>query len=75
MHGFAFNINSDMSYFSGIIPCGIHDKGVTSIQKETGEETDINEVKRKLVENFEEFFGYESVKMALKEELLYHVTK
>jgi len=70
MHGFAFNINSDLSYFKGIIPCGIHDKGVTSILNETGQNTDINEVKRKLTENFKEFFGYDSVKIEMKEELL-----
>ena len=59
MHGFAFNINSDLSYFNGIIPCGIHDKGVTSMLNETGRETDINEVKSKLTLNFKEFFGYD----------------
>ena len=36
MHGFAFNINSDLSYFKDIIPCGITDKNVTSLQKELG---------------------------------------
>jgi lipoyl(octanoyl) transferase len=70
MHGFAFNINSDLSYFKGIIPCGIHDKGVTSILGETGQETDINEVKVRLIHNFKEFFGYDTVKTTLKEELL-----
>ena len=48
MHGFAFNINSDLSYFGNIIPCGIIDKQVTSLQKELARELDIEEVKNKL---------------------------
>jgi len=58
MHGFAFNINSDLSFFSGIIPCGINDKGVTSLEKETGKKHDLQEVKEFLLINFSEFFGY-----------------
>lgn len=45
MHGFAFNINTDLSYFQHINPCGFVDKGVTSLQKELGKEININEVK------------------------------
>ena len=48
MHGFAFNINSDLSYFKDIIPCGISDKNITSLQKELGRKIDIAEVKNKL---------------------------
>ena len=48
MHGFAFNINADLSYFGNIIPCGIVDKQVTSMQKELGREIDMEEVKTKL---------------------------
>lgn len=48
MHGLAFNINCDLSYFRNIIPCGIADKSVTSMQKELGKELNINEVKHKL---------------------------
>ncbi len=70
MHGFAFNINSDLSLFSGIIPCGIHEKGVTSMLNETGIRTDINEVKDKLKHHFAEFFGYDSVKTRIIEDLL-----
>ena len=50
MHGFAFNVNCDLSYFGNIIPCGIVDKSVTSMQKELGKEVDIEEVKLKLKE-------------------------
>ena len=48
MHGFACNINADLSYFGNIIPCGIVDKQVTSMQKELGREMDMEEVKTKL---------------------------
>lgn len=44
MHGFAFNINTDLSYFNNIIPCGITDKSVTSLQRELGHTIDIKEV-------------------------------
>ncbi len=69
MHGFAFNVNTDLSFFSGIIPCGITDKDVTSIKKEIDEDLDINEVKTKLVKNFSEIFGYTSVNHVTKEEI------
>jgi lipoyl(octanoyl) transferase len=48
MHGFAFNVNSDLSYFGNIIPCGISDKAVTSLEKELGHKMDMDEVKEKL---------------------------
>jgi lipoyl(octanoyl) transferase len=50
MHGFAFNVNCDLSYFGNIIPCGIADKSVTSMQKELSRELNMNEVKEKLKE-------------------------
>lgn len=52
MHGFAFNINSDLSYFGNIIPCGIADKNVTSLEKELGVKIDINTVKTHLKKTF-----------------------
>ena len=52
MHGFALNINTDLSYFNHINPCGFVDKGVTSMQNELGYEIDFEEVKEKLKENF-----------------------
>lgn len=56
MHGIGFNINSDLSYFNSIIPCGIEDKGVTSLQKELGYAVDLAEVKEKLEKHFETLF-------------------
>ena len=56
MHGFALNVNVDLNYFNFITPCGIQDKQVTSMQKELGYAVDMNEVKAKLVKNFEQVF-------------------
>ena len=61
MHGFAFNVNSDLSYFGNIIPCGINDKSVTSIQKELGKEINMNEVKNKLKAHLIELFEIEII--------------
>lgn len=57
MHGFAFNVNTDLSYFTFIVPCGIQNKQVTSLQKELGREVPMEEVKIKLKNNFEKVFG------------------
>ena len=57
MHGFALNVNTDMNYFTHIIPCGIRGKGVTSMEIEVGEKIDIEEVKKELVVQFCEVFG------------------
>jgi lipoyl(octanoyl) transferase len=57
MHGFALNVNTDLSYFNHINPCGFTDKGVTSIQKEKGEIIDIEEVKERTRHSFESVFG------------------
>lgn len=59
MHGIGFNINSNLSYFSHIVPCGIDDKAVTSIQQEIGREVDMNEVKSLLKKALAEQFGFE----------------
>ncbi len=56
MHGFALNVNTDLNYFSSIVPCGIPDKQVTSLQKELGREVDMNEVKELIIKNFEQVF-------------------
>jgi lipoyl(octanoyl) transferase len=59
MHGFAFNVNTDLSYFNHIIPCGIVNKQVTSLEKELGYRADMKEVKEKIKSNFETIFGAE----------------
>lgn len=56
MHGFAFNINTDLDYFNFIIPCGIQNKQVTSLQKELGRAIDMQEVKERVKRNFEKVF-------------------
>ena len=56
MHGFALNVNTDLSYFNNIIPCGIENKMVTSIEKELGHKVDYEEVKEKIKRNFEGVF-------------------
>ncbi len=57
MHGIAFNVNTDLSYFSFIIPCGIPNKGVTSLQRELGREIDMQEFKDRYVEVFNKYFN------------------
>ena len=52
MHGFALNVNTDLTYFNYINPCGFVDKGVTSIQKELQREVDMEEVKRLFTKHF-----------------------
>ncbi len=61
MHGFAFNVNTDLEYFNYIIPCGIPDKQVTSLQKELGRELDMKEVEEKLKKNLASVFEMELV--------------
>jgi len=56
MHGWGFNVNSDLNYFNNIIPCGIKDKEVTSLNKELGRQIDMIEIKEKLKCNFLKLF-------------------
>lgn len=56
MHGFALNVNTDLDYFNFIVPCGIQNKKVTSLEKELGYHVPLNEVKEKLKNNFEKVF-------------------
>jgi lipoyl(octanoyl) transferase len=58
MHGIGFNINSDLSYFNHIIPCGIEDKAVTSMQKELGKELDFEEVSSVLQQKIAQQFDF-----------------
>ena len=59
MHGFAFNVNTDLNYFNHIVPCGITDKKVTSLSNELGHEMDMEEVKRILLQELAEVFQFE----------------
>lgn len=56
MHGFALNVNTNLGYFDHIIPCGIKGKAVTSLEAETGQKTDMEEVKNKIRHHFEDVF-------------------
>ena len=63
MHGFAFNVNTNLNYFNTIIPCGIENKKVTSLQKELNYILDYEEVKNKVKANFEKVFGVQLKQM------------
>jgi len=63
MHGFALNVNSDLGYFDLMIPCGIKEKAVTSLNVELGKQkVDVDEVKEKLLKHFAELFGAQIIK-------------
>ncbi len=56
MHGWGFNVNTNLNYFSNIVPCGIKNKAVTSLNKELGYDVDMNEIKHKLKKHFSVLF-------------------
>jgi len=70
MHGFAFNVNTDLNFFKGIIPCGIRDKEVTSLSKELGKIVSLSEVKEILLKNFIQVFQYDKVERVQRKELI-----
>jgi len=70
MHGLAFNVNTDLNLFNGIIPCGISDREVTSLKKELKKEILLNEVKEKIIHHFGDLFNYDQIEFKAKEELL-----
>jgi lipoyl(octanoyl) transferase len=58
MHGFAFNVNTDLRYFDHIVPCGIEDKAVASLQQELGHPVDMAEVKDRMQQHLSAVFGW-----------------
>jgi lipoyl(octanoyl) transferase len=62
MHGFAFNVNTDLTYFNNINPCGFTDKGVTSLEKELGAQQDFESVKNKVKRNLQAVFDLKWIK-------------
>lgn len=63
MHGFAFNVKPDLSYFSHIVPCGISEKGVTSLSQELGVDVNECEVKEIVLAHLSALFGFEIIRV------------
>jgi lipoyl(octanoyl) transferase len=70
MHGFAFNVNTDLSLFNGIIPCGIQEKSVTSLSSELERTIRIEEVKNKVINIFKDVFEYNVISEESKNKIL-----
>ena len=58
MHGLALNVNTDLDFFNLIVPCGISDRGVTSLAKETGQPLDMEEVKGHMTRHLAQLFAW-----------------
>ncbi len=63
-HGFAFNVNTDLRYFDWIVPCGLRDKGVTSLQKLLGRRVEVDEVAQKVARRFGRVFELDMLEVA-----------
>jgi lipoyl(octanoyl) transferase len=64
MHGLAFNVDSDLNFFDLIIPCGISDKGVTSLSKEVGRTISLEEVKPQLKQHLQDLFQWDEINVS-----------
>ena len=73
MHGFAFNVNTDLNLFNGIVPCGIKEKEVTSLNKELNKFINLAEVKDIIKNHFYDIFGYDENMVVNKEQLITNV--
>lgn len=71
MHGFAFNVNTDLNLYNGIIPCGIDDKDVTSLSRELESEVEIESVKSTILKYVAEIFDYDEVEERDADKLAY----
>lgn len=69
MHGFAFNINTDLNLFNGIIPCGIKDKSVTSLAELLGRKIEMNGIKDKIRSGFARHFGHDQIREVTLQQL------
>jgi lipoyl(octanoyl) transferase len=69
MHGWGFNVNADLSYFNNIIPCGIQNKAVTSLNKELNREVNMSEIKARLLHHFSALFEAKITQENLEESL------
>ena len=67
-HGLALNVNTDLDYFKGIIPCGLAWAGVTSMAREIGTEQNLTEVRERFLLNFADIFGYQAVREDLPDQ-------
>ena len=65
MHGFAFNVNTDLNHFRWINPCGITDKGVTSLQKLLGRAEDYEKLNERVIWYFTQVFGLDEQRITL----------
>lgn len=75
MHGFAFNVNTDLNYFGNIIPCGISDKPVTSMEKLLGGKLNFDKVQNLIWHKFEEVFEIELIGNHLEQTCSFHVMR
>lgn len=67
MHGFAFNVNTDLSHFDWIVPCGLQDRGVTSVEALLGHKVDFEDTSRRIIGKMEKIYGFEAVETDMGE--------